>query len=125
MRYKKLVAMVLCIMITALCLLPVYAEEVREITSAYMLEANLYYCNSNTGELVLKNVKPVAESPDAKALAESLEYTETRLFDKNLYLADGTQIEYDWLNNYADDTVRIIAVEQADGSISILYLRFI
>ncbi len=121
MRYKRLIAIALCMI--SFCISPVYANE-NMITSAYMMEGNLYYCNSDTGQVVLKNVRPLMEDSKAADLARKLEYSETRLFDKTLFLSDDTQIEYDWLNNYADDIVRVIAVEQADGTISILYLKF-
>ncbi len=121
MRYKRLIAIALCII--SFCISSVYASD-SMVTSAYMLEGNLYYCNSSTGQVVLKNVKPLMSDSSAADLARKIEYTETRLFDKNLFLADNTQIEYDWLNNYADDAVRFIAIEQADGSISILHLKF-
>lgn len=127
MRYRKLIAVALCTIILSLCVLPVFAEEsTSHITSAYMLEGNLYYCNSKTGEVVLNNVKPmVGKDSVATELSKKIEYTETRLFSKCLFLADGTQIEYDWLNNYADGKVRFIAVEQENGEISILYLKFV
>lgn len=125
MRYKRLIAYVLCMVIAALGAFPVYAEKVSEVTAAYMLEGEVYYCNSNTGEIVLKNVKPIAESEEAEEMAKALEYTETRLFDKTIYLGDGTQIGYDWINNYADDKVRVIGIRQDNGNISIIYLKFV
>lgn len=124
MKYKKLKALILYVVIALIFAMPAYAD-VCKITDVYMFEGNLYYCDSQSGMVVLRNVQAMSKDDSAKSMAKSLEFIETRLFAKTLYLKDGTQIEYDWLNNYADDKVRFVAVRQEDGALSIMHFCFI
>lgn len=72
--------------------------------------------------VVLKNVKPVLESPETLSVASQLEYTEIPTFAGNIYSKSGEELDLNSLAWYLDMNVKFVAAHLADGSYRIVYL---
>lgn len=123
----KNIKKLLCAILTAVLLVGTissYAAETDKITDICVLTGRLYYCDWETGKVVLKSVEPISKNDVSQSIARAMEYVEVSLVRDAVYLSDGTKADYDWLNNYADDKVLFIAAKQGNGTVSILHFKF-
>lgn len=95
-------------------------DDGRTITAVAGYTANLYLSDWTDGSIVLKNVKPVVESPQNLVMAAELEYTKVPAFEGNMYSKDGKELDFTSLSWYLDMNVNIVAAHLADGSYRII-----
>lgn len=94
------------------------------ITELYAFTGKLYYCDLPTDRVVLKSVTPAWDITPAKAMAKEAEYMEIRISSDGLFMADGTKIQPESLNIYADSDVWVIIARTAEGNLIIPYFQF-
>ena len=109
---------------TALLLITssVYGAELPEQTvGMYVCTGSLYYFDTPTGRLVLKNVKPVVPSKEAEKAISAAEYVEIPSASEGRFFADGNRADAEWINEYADREVWFVLAVGADGGLSVPY----
>lgn len=125
LKSKKIGTVILCFCILICSAISAYGENTTSrITDICVLKGNLYYCDHESGKIVMKNVSPVMESEVGNEIAKAIEYTEIGISAEAMYMKDGTKAEYDWLNNNADDVAQIIVARQEDGNMRVMYFQF-
>ncbi len=104
----------------------VYAIEPEQlITEVNIYKANLYYCDSARGKIVLKNVKPVGTAtPQSLATASDAEYNEICITGDG-QLKRGEIVPQEYFNVYADNQVRVIIIRSQSEGLRALGLRFL
>lgn len=94
------------------------------ITEAYAFTGVLYFCDSAAKTVVLKNVKPLTAGEGAVRMANEAEYNELMTTESGYSMRDGTKLNIEDLNVYADSNVRVVMVRNALG-IKVVSLRFL
>lgn len=125
LKSKKIGTVILCFCIMICSAISAYGEnKISRITDICVLKGNLYYCDHESGKIVMKNVSPVVKSQVGTEIAEAIEYAEIGISAEALYMKDGTKAEYDWLNNNVDDVAQIIVARRDDGTMRVMYFQF-
>lgn len=127
-KVKNSIKRILCAAILLMCITTAcssaYAAETGRITDICVLTGRLYYCDWNTGRVVMKSVEPLVKNDASWEVAKTMEYLEVPMVRDAIFLSDGTKADYDWLNNYVDDKVIFVAARQENGVVSILHFKF-
>lgn len=100
----------------------VYGAEMPEQTvGLYVCTGSLYYFDTPTGRLVLRNIKPAAPSAEAEAAAAAAEYVELASASEGRFFADGNRADAEWINEYADREIWFVLAVGANGGLSVPY----
>lgn len=94
------------------------------ITEAYAFTGVLYFCDSTAKTVVLKDVKPLSTDAGAEKMATEANYNEIMAADSGYSLQDGSKLNLEDLNVYADSNVRAVIVRNALG-IKVVSLKFL
>lgn len=94
------------------------------ITEAYAFTGVLYFCDSTAKTVVLKDVRPLSTGEGAARMAVEAEYNELMMTDTGYSLQDGSKLNLEDLNIYADSNVRAVIVRNALG-IKVVSLKFL
>ena len=94
------------------------------ITEAYAFTGVLYFCDSTAKTVVLKDVKPLSIDAGAEKMATEANYNEIMTADSGYSLQDGSKLNLEDLNVYADSNVRAVIVRNALG-IKVVSLKFL
>ncbi len=120
----------LLLIITALCIclsgFSVYADEAenKSVIGIWAYTGKLFYCDTPTDRVVIKDIAPLVSSPEAKQAAGEAEYLEIKVSPQGLRMNDGTAVLPKDLNAYADSDVWFTLVKLGNGYLSIPYLCF-
>lgn len=100
----------------------VYGAEAPEQTvGLYICTGSLYYFDTPTGRLVLKNIRPAAPSAEAEAAAANAEYVELPSAAEGRFFADGNRAAAEWINEYADRELWFVLAVGENGGLSVPY----
>lgn len=116
------------IFLAVLCLLSstmVSAAELQPlITEAGFYTGSLYYCDAETGVVVLREIAVVgiANEKNAKTASDA-EYVEIPVVGPVLF-TDKSEISLSDCNYYPDNKVRALITRDSTGALRILQLRF-
>lgn len=83
--------------------------------------ANVYVCDTSTGEIILRNVKPMNIS-DGNAGAQALEYKAVKINRGNMFEQDGKKLTFDVINGYLLDRSATVLVGRCKRGYRVLYL---
>ncbi len=97
-------------------------DNIPTITDVSGYTAELYLSDWADGGVVLKNVKPIAETPETAAVAAQLEYSEVSVFEGNIYSKTGAELDLSSLAWYLDMNVKFVAAHLSNGGYRIIYL---
>lgn len=107
------------------------------------MTGKLYYFDTPTGRIVLKDVKPVTVSDmnadknntktkeeekntiDFNEAAKTAEYVEIPTAEGGRFFLDGNEAAAEWINNYADREIWFIAAVSDGKVISVPYFKII
>ena len=98
-------------------------KNTKLITELYAFNAALYFCDTPTNRVVLRGITPAQEKDSPKAMAKEAENLEIRISPDGLYMSDGTKINIEDLNAYADSEAWLIIARTADGNLIIPYFQ--
>lgn len=116
------------IFLVAVCLLagiPVFATEPQPIiTEAYFYTGKMYYCDAESGVVVLRDVSVVgnANERNSKTAADA-EYNEIPVVGPVIF-KDKSEISLSDCNYYPDNKVRALIVRDSAGALRVLQLKF-
>lgn len=115
---------IICLLMVLTLMLPtlVFADAVKKPYFA-AFTADVYYCDHSGAKIVLKNISPVVDNETTKAMATVAEYNELSITKDGLRLSDGTKIELDWINNYADGKVWFVMMSDESDNLFVPYLK--
>lgn len=99
-------------------------KNTKLITELYAFNASLYFCDTPTNRVVLRGVNPAQENENTKAMAKEAENLEIRISPDGLYMNDGTKLNIEDLNFYADSEVWLIIARTEEGNLIIPYFQF-
>ena len=121
---KKWIAafLVFCSLFAAL---PVFAEDSYLIADAGFYMAQLYYCDAESGKVVLKNVTPVGTRNNKNTeISQKATYQELSIAG-TVRLPDGNAVPLADCNLYADSQVRVLLIRTKGDSLHIINMKFL
>lgn len=123
---NRLLIKIVCLMFAAVVIMPgisAFADaEAPSVTNVTGYTAKLYLSDWVGGGVVLKDVKPLAVSPETQSTASKLEYSSVPIFEGNIYSKSGAELDLTSLAWYLDMDVKFMTAHLSDGSYRIIYL---
>lgn len=116
---KKLIGIVAALLVFTTS---VYGAEIPEHTvGLYVCTGSLYYFDTPTGRIVMKDIKPSASSAEAEAAVSAAEYVEIPTATEGRFFADGSRADAEWINEYADREIWFVLAVGENGGLSVPY----
>lgn len=114
---KRIVCIAVCIILVLSVVSPLaaFADEANTIVEIMGFTGTLYLSDWIDNSVIVKDVKPVAESAAALAAAADLEYNAIPAFAGNIYDKNGTELDLSSLAWYIDTSVKFIVVRLSGG----------
>ncbi len=105
--------------------LPVFAEDSCLIADAGFYMAKFYYCDAESGVVVLKNVTPIGERNNKNTeIAQKATYQEIPI-SGTVRLSNDNTVPLADCNLYADSQVRILLLRTKGDALRIIQMRFL
>ena len=120
---KKLIAAVVCALMTVICNVPCSAFDENNIYTDYKFyRAKVYVCDTDNSEIVLKNVTAVNRM-DGLLGARDIEYRALGVNSSALFEKDGNKLSLEVINGYLLDREALVLVGRCGYGYKVLYLE--